>query len=253
MRSDFLVRGYLDCYKTNRYLTIESFYDPKELNKTVKLYFNEYPYMDTFRYLAPDRSSLSTIVPDDEYYCLTRTSGDYEVCNEDIDEDSEDSVECAACGHFVHTDDSCFIDFRGDSHHQDNLCQDCATYSMYHSSYITDEESIQSLSQGIVHQSEAVELRNEEFDVRDNVVELVDGTYAQYDEAEETIEGSYVVLGETGFEEWVMCKDGHIRRTEDCMFTRNGEYILDVLAIEHDGEIWERDELDVHLANLSII
>ena len=252
MRSDFLTRGYVDCYSRNRNLTIESFYDPKELNKKVKLYFEFYPYMDTFKYLSPNCSSLSTFEPEDKYYCLNRTGGDYQVCNEDC-EDEEDSVECAACGHFVHTDESCFVDFRGDSHHQDNLCTNCATYSVYHSSYITGEESIHSLSGGIVHQSEAVELRDGEFDVRDNVVELVDGTYAQYDEAEETVEGNYVVLGEEAFEDWVMCKDGIIRRLEDCIRTRNDEYIQDIYAIEHEGEIWERDELDVHLANLSII
>jgi hypothetical protein len=252
MRSEFLVKGYEDCYRTNRSLEIENYFNHKELNKSINLEFNKYPYMDSFKYLLPDFSRLSTQPFDEEdnYYILNRTSGDYE---EHASHCEEDHVCCNQCGREVHVDDSCYIDLRGDENRDENLCEDCAVYSDYHGTFITRDESVDTLDHGIVHCSVAVTLRSGDYYLADETVQLADGTYCLEDAAEETVDGDYVLLGEPGFEDWVMCKDDRIRLLEDCVETKDGDYILAENSVEHEGEIWDKDELDVHLANLSII
>ena len=172
MKAYFLVKGIETCYGLRKHLTIKQDTSLKDLSKYVKLNFDEYPYMDTFKYLSPDMTELSNECTNmtEHYLELSSTSGGYE--------EFEPSDTCDECGRSIRDNGSIIEDTR-DSMHGSHLCDNCCSYSEVEDTYISNRSSVYSEScETVIFRSTAIRDYNGDYIRGDDAVELFTGYYA---------------------------------------------------------------------------
>ena len=253
MKAFFLVKGIETCYPGYpAYKTVVLKEDTVNLdiNKRVLLSHRQYPYMDSLKFLTLERHVLSNQIcsmdSSSEYLLLNDTAGGYE-------EVGNDYCSCHTCGREIEGDEGCYIDVRGDENNQETLCNNCAVYSDFHSTYLTRDNAIyiDSENDWVLEHLAFIDY-TDEYILAEHAVELVDGRYAHRDTDElvQYTNGDYFLLSDTNYES-IEYNDEYYK-LEDCVMTRDGNYYPTHVTVEHEGEVWVKADLDDYL-NLNLI
>lgn len=105
-----------------------------ELHLSIKLpeLYDQFPYMDSFRYLIVDERILTDTVPDCNYISLSNTDGSWE---------DEEVFTCDHCGHQCRGED--YDDVCDQIHWSDYCeayyCDDCCFYNSWTSDYLPND------------------------------------------------------------------------------------------------------------------
>ena len=252
MKAFFLVKGLSTCF--HGYSSYESIYlegdsISLDVNKRVLLTHDQYPYMDSLKYLNEDHSILSNKESDMDgrYFILNDTSGRYE-------EYGGGTEECSCCGREAHVDDMCWIDVRNDDNHNQNLCDNCAIYSDYHTGYITRDDAayVEYLNTWVLTSELTQDYNNEYIPTRD-AVELIDGSYALPNDPDlvQYSDGDYFILGNDDYQYFEYNDEYY--KPECCVETKDAEMVPEFLTIvDEEGQVWLRSEFEQQ-QNLNLI
>jgi hypothetical protein len=252
MKAFFLTQGIETCYPGySNYKKIRFDEDTTntDFDKRVILRHDNYPYMDSLKFLEENQSFISNCdiqLKGSGYYILNDTSGQYE----DV---SSNTIECNHCGREVQEDDSVYVDNSNDENHNCSLCTDCGVYSEYHNTYITREYAVyvDSVDSWVIRDY-AVEDYSGEYIVPRDAIVLIDGRYADHDDGnlEQYVSGEYFILNSSSYE--YVEYNNQYYKVEDCEETRDGVLVPSQYTAEHNGEVWLHSDLEDHL-NLNLI
>jgi predicted nucleic acid-binding Zn ribbon protein len=252
MKAFFLTQGIETCYPGySNYKKIRFDEDTTntDFDKRVILRHDNYPYMDSLKFLEENQSFISNCdiqLKGSGYYILNDTSGQYE----DV---SSNTIECNHCGREVQEDDSVYVDNSNDENHNCSLCCDCGVYSDFHNTHITREYAVyvDSVDSWVIRDYAIQDYSGEYIVPRDAIV-LVDGRYADHDDGnlDQYVTGEYFILNSSSYE--YVEYNNQYYKVEDCEETKDGVLVPSQLTIEHEGEVWLKSDLDDHL-NLNLI
>ena len=139
--------------------------------------FDQYPYMDTFRYLNL------------RGYIYNNDHGGYDYCLDCADGYHSNRGVCDCCGDEVDHDDLNEIT-RG-RNRRDMFCNNCSTYLEDGDTVHSDDAIYCEYVGGYYHQDDVVELINGNYAHNDDVTELHDGRYCLDNDAVELYNGDY--------------------------------------------------------------
>lgn len=142
--------GYKRVYNTNSKYSIEI--DAEDID--------EFPYMDSFKFLYINEGIISTQETSGEYYLLTNTNGTYQMCNQEDEDD--DTSECPCCEERV---DGChMVEVDAGRYSGDYVCTDCGIYSPVMDRTFTDRDDyVHDIEGDVMLIDCAVSLYNEDW------------------------------------------------------------------------------------------
>lgn len=154
---------------------------PRPIPMTIKLKsrYDQFPYVDSFRYYNDDKNTISTSF---DKYCLDSTDGDYMRC----------SITCDNCGRvfYGYDEDGDLPDEMHYSEYADMyVCDDCSFYSEILEDYIPDSTVTVSIHTHYGHEDFPKDLLDEylvtdpsQLTNRDTTIVEIDGEYYLYDD-----------------------------------------------------------------------
>ena len=247
MRAFFLTQDIESCYHGDSGyvddLVIYADTNNNDFMERIDLDFENYPYMDSFKYLNEEKKILSnsdsTI---DHEYTLNETDGSVTT--------SPRHAECDCCGAAHDTDDLFYISERADAYRHNNLCAACVVYSETLGEHISYESSVHLSNGDYTCSNYAVRLPDGDYIREEEAVELDNGNYAHRDDFDlvEFHYGGWFLKSETDYVEY---NDEYYRITE-CVETRDEVDIPKDYTVEVNGEIWEKDKWELE-QNLNLI
>jgi len=200
LQAKFNTLNYCNVYKDNL--------NPDLSIKLKHIEFDQYPYMDSFRYLNPN-GYIHTSENNSNCLCLDSTEGYYsnnescDCCGNDVGRDDLNEITrgrgrgdmyCGDCsiyledGDTIRRDDAVYCDYINDYHHQDDVVE------LIDGNYAHNDD-VRELHDGrYCLEEDAVELYNAEYGHKDYVIQAVDGDYYLEDNIEDfcvLFEGDY--------------------------------------------------------------
>lgn len=245
VKAHFLVQGIKTCYPGHtgfEYVRIKADESNPDFDKRILLKHDQYPYMDSLKYLSADIQMLSN----DDEFCETNilncTSGGMEHYR-----NSEE--ECDCCGRMTELDNMCYIERRQDPRYGENLCGNCAVYSEHYGGYISEDACV-TVGDDYVYRDDAIEDLDGEYIIISESVCLVDGRYAhrEHPDLQYYANGDYFIDGVHS----AILYAGQYYTPEECVMTRDSVEVPIDFVREHEGEVWEMNLLQEHL-NLNLI
>lgn len=233
IRAFFLTQDIQSCYSSDsgyvRNLVISADTTNEDFMKRIYLRFDQYPYMDSFKYLDENQESLSNSdTAINHYYTLNETDGEAACVTQ--------NAECACCGTEVTADELYHIDERNDRYYGDNICGACVVYSDHLREHISYDSAVSLINGDYVPRRLAVRTADNDYILESEAIILENGEYAHSDDGDlvEFHDGGWFLMSET---DYVYYNDDYYRLSE-CVETRDGVDMPREYTVEVNDEIW---------------
>lgn len=202
--------------------------------------FDSYPYLDTFRYIAGTRVSNKEEGHDHVLDCYQGHIHERRTC--------------PCCESDLSNGEGCYIDVRGSSYRNEELCGDCAVYSSHYNSFICEEDSvhIHSIDDHVLR-SDAVECYDGCWELDEYATCLHDGKYVDRTESlSEDVFGAYYLRSD--IEDYCIFYAGtYYPHDHSDVVQVDGEYYHEhddsIVYVDSEGEYYLTD--DPSLCNIN--